>query len=199
MMNKNVLVVFDTKSGSTAEVAQYIADTLAEAGSQVAVEPVELVETIERYDAVFIGSPIINGKCMPGVKKFVSFQSSALSEIPLAYFITCMRLSQVAGVSPPDIPLFIDPAFGDPKPKKEMTFPERSHPVTMYLKAITGMAKELRPVSISFFRGVLDYRTVGFIMTLLFKFMARVDGLGPGDYRNWEAIRSWTVQTYLSL
>jgi menaquinone-dependent protoporphyrinogen IX oxidase len=180
-MNKNVLVVYDTKSGSTAEIAEYIGNTLTEVGSIVAIQSVEEVETIARYDAIFIGSSIINGKCMPGVKRFVSSHSSALSEKLVVYFITCMRLSQMAGVPLLGVPIFIDPAFGDPKPKKEMSFPERTHPVTMYLKAIMGMAKEIDPVSISFFRGVLDYRTISFIMTLLFKFMARVDGLGPGQ------------------
>ena len=198
-MSKNVLVVYATKSGSTAEVAQSIGDTLTKEGAQVAVKLVKGVENIETYDVVFIGSPIINGKCMSEVKKFVSVHGPSLSQKKIAYFITCMRLSQVAGEPLPDVPIFVDPVFGDPKPKKEMTLPEKGHPVTMYLRAIISMAEDIKPVSVSFFRGVLDYSTIGFIMTLLFKFMARIDGLGPGDYRNWESIRSWTEQTYSSL
>jgi len=80
-----------------------------------------------------------------------------------------------------------------------MTFKEKVHPVTMYLKAIAAMARDIKPVNISFFRGVLDYSTIGFIMTLLFKIMAQVDGLEPGDYRNWDVIRSWTENTYSDL
>ena len=198
-MSKNVLVVYATKSGSTAEVAQSIGDTLIKSGAQATINTVDGVDDIEEYDAIFIGSPIINGKCMAEVKKFVSAHSSSLSHKTVAYFITCMRLSQVAGDPIPDMPIFVDHVFGGPKPKKEMTFPEKSHPVSMYLKAIMGMAKEIKPVSVSFFQGVLDYSTIGFIMTLLFKFMARVDSLEPGDYRNWEAIRLWTEQTYSSL
>ena len=107
-----------------------------------------------------------------------------------------MRLSQIAGDPLPEVPIFIDPAFGEPKPKRVMAFTERSHTVTTYLRSIMNMAKEIRPVGISFFRGVLDYSTISFIMALLFKLMARVDGLEPGDYRNWELIGSWTKQTY---
>jgi menaquinone-dependent protoporphyrinogen IX oxidase len=195
-MSNKVLVVYATKSGSTTEVAQSIGDTLTKAGAQATIKSVEEVENIEPYDAIYIGSPIINGKCMPEVKKFVSSYDHYLSQRMVAYFITCMRLSQISGDPLPDVSVFVDPEFGEPKPKKEMTFPEKSHPVTMYLKAIMGMAKESRPVSISFFKGALDYNTIGFIMTLLFKFMARIDGLEPGDYRNWEAIRLWTEQTY---
>jgi len=196
MMSNKVLVVYATKSGSTTEVAQSIADTLSQAGAQATVKSVEEIEDIKPYDAVYIGSPIINGKCMPEVKKFVSSYDHYLSQRMVAYFITCMRLSQISGDPLPDVPVFVDPEFGEPKPKKEMTFLEKNHPVTMYLKAIIGMAKESKPVSISFFKGALDYSTIGFIMTLLFKFMARIDGLEPGDYRNWEAIRLWTEQTY---
>jgi len=197
-MIKNLLVVYATKSGSTVEVAHFIGDTLTKAGIHVTVKPVEDISKNEAYDAVFIGSPIINGNCMKEVKKFVKVHNSFLCQMPIAYFITCMRLSQMADKPIPDIPIFVDPAFGSPKPRNEMNFPEKSHPVSMYLRAILAMSKDIKPVSIAFFRGVLDYSTIGFIMTLLFKLMAKVDGLGPGDYRNWEAIQSWSKQTYSS-
>jgi menaquinone-dependent protoporphyrinogen IX oxidase len=199
VMNKEILVGYATESGSTAEVANFIGDTLTKVGAQATVKSVEEVENIEPYDVVYIGSPIIYGKCMPEVKKFVSSYDHYLSQRMVVYFITCMRLSQISGDPLPDVPIFVDPEFGEPKLKKEMTFLEKSHPVTTYLKSIMGTAKESRPVSISFFKGALDYSTIGFIMTLLFKFMARIDGLEPGDYRNWEAIRSWTEQTYSAL
>ena len=198
-MGKDILVAYATKSGSTAAIAQFIGGILREAGAQVTVESVKSAGNIERCDAVLIGSPIINGKCMPEVKKFVSSHSSTLSQKAVAYFITCMRLSQVAGDALPDVPIIVDPVFGDQKPKSEMTFTEKVHPVTMYFKAIAAMARDIKPVNISFFRGVLDYSTIGFMMTLLFKIMARVDGLEPGDYRNWDVIRSWTEKTYSHL
>jgi menaquinone-dependent protoporphyrinogen IX oxidase len=198
-MSKNILVIYATKSGSTADIAQFIRDTLIEGGAQATSENVKGVEIIEPYSAVFIGSPIINGKCMPEIKEFVRTHTPLLSQKAVAYFITCMRLSQVAGDSLPDVPIYVDPGFGDPKQKSEMTFPEKTHPITMYLNAISGMAKDIKPISVSFFRGVLDYSTIGFMMTLLFKIMARVDGLEPGDYRNWEAISLWTRATYSRL
>ena len=171
-MRKRILVAYATKSGSTAEAAQFIGDSLTKAGAQVTVRSVKGVENIETYDAVFIGSPIINGKCMLEVRKFVDTHRLELSYKSVAYFITCMRLSQIAGDPLPDVPILVDPIFGDPKLKSDMTLPEKGHPVTMYLKAILGMAKDIKPVSISFFRGVLDYSTISFVMTLLFKLMA---------------------------
>jgi menaquinone-dependent protoporphyrinogen IX oxidase len=199
VMNKELLVGYATESGSTAEVANFIGDILTKAGAQVTTNSVQTIESTEAYDAVLIGSPIINGKCMPEIERFVQSHIQGLIEKPVAFFITCMRLSQIEGDPLPDVPIFVDPGFGEPKPKKAMAFLEKRHPVTMYLKWILNMAREIRPVSVSFFKGVLDYSTIGFIMTLLFKFMARFDGLEPGDYRNWEAIRSWTEQTYSAL
>jgi len=198
-MSKEFLVTYATKSGSTADVAGFIGQTLYDVGAKTVVKPVDLVKEIAEYEAVFIGSPIINGKCMPEIKKFVSIHTPHLSEKTVAYFITCMRLSQVSGGTAHDIPVFVDPVFGNPRPKREMTFPEKVHPVTFYIKAILGMANNLQPTSVAFFRGVLDYNTIGLLMTMLFKMMARLDGLGPGDYRNWEAIRLWTENTYSRL
>jgi len=198
-MNKKILVTYATNAGSTADVAEFIGETIEKIGFQVSIRVVGDMDDIETFAGVFIGSPIINGKCMKEIRRFVRSHSHSLQQSAVAYFITCMRLSQVLGESQSGSELFIDPVFGDPKPKGQMTFPERSHPVTMYLKAIQRMDESINPIRISFFRGVLDYNRINFLMRLLFKFMARIDGLDQGDYRNWEAIRAWTEETCSSL
>ena len=198
-MSKNALVTYATKSGSTAEVAQAIGDTLSLDGTLVTIEPITQAANPDPFDFVLIGSPIINGKCMAEVRHFMNRYYSSLREKPIAFFVMCMRLGQVAGSTPFEVPLFLDPAFGGEKPRSEMNFMERVHPVSMYLNSIKRMTKDIEPASIAFFRGVLDYSTIGFMMVLLFKFMVLFDGLAPRDYRNWEAIRSWTRDTYSSL
>lgn len=198
-MTKKMLIGYATESGSTAEVAHFIGDTLTKVGAQVTIHSVQKIESIDAYDAVWIGSPIINGKCKPEIKRLMRSHMQGLRIKPVAFFITCMRLSQVEGDPLPEVPLFIDPIFGEPKPRKAMTFLEKNHSVMMYLKSILKPAKGIRPVSISFFKGVLDYNTINFMMTLLFKFMARFDGLEPGDYRNWEAMGSWARKTHSAL
>ena len=115
-MGKDILVAYATKSGSTAAIAQFIGGILREANAQITVKSVKSVGNIETCDAVLIGTPIINGKCMSEVKKFVSAHSSILSQKAVDYFITCMHLSQVAGDALPDVPIIVDPVFGDPKP-----------------------------------------------------------------------------------
>ena len=155
-MNRKILVVYATKSGSTTDVAQSIRETLTEAGAQATVKSAGSIQEIENYDTIFIGSPIIYGKCMSEIKKFVNTHRLSLSQRTVAYFITCMFLSQAAGDLLPEIPIFVDPLFGDPKPKKEMNFTEKIHPVTMYLKDILGMSEGVKPVSVSFFRGVVS-------------------------------------------
>jgi menaquinone-dependent protoporphyrinogen oxidase len=198
-MSAEILVTYGTKTGSTMGVAQAIGEILQERGAQVTIVPISQVHELGRFDVVLVGGPIINGKCLAEVRKFIKAHQAVLSRKTVAYFITCMRLSQVVDGLPLDQSIVLDSAFGPPKPKREMTFPERSHPVTMYLKAIEGMAPDVSPISIGFFRGALDYGQIGFFMRLLFKFMERVDGLGPGDYRNWDEIKAWAAQVHTEI
>lgn len=55
---KNVLLIYGTNSGGTLEASEYIADALREKGMSVHVENARdaLVDDIERYDAVILGS-----------------------------------------------------------------------------------------------------------------------------------------------
>ena len=151
-MSKNVLVVYDTKSGSTGGVAQFIEDTLLESGAQVTVASVDMVENVGAYDAVFIGSPLISGKIMSGIKGFVSLNNQSLSKKPVAFFTTCLRIGQEAGAWIPDIPVFVDPSFGNPKPKSEMSFLEKNHLVAAYMKGISETAMDIEPIGVSFSR-----------------------------------------------
>ena len=56
---KKVLVTYASKCGSTAEVAQVIAERLAQQGDGVDVKPVEEVHDLAGYDAVVVGSVIV--------------------------------------------------------------------------------------------------------------------------------------------
>jgi menaquinone-dependent protoporphyrinogen oxidase len=50
----------------------------------------------------------------------------------------------------------------------------------------------LKPVSTGFFAGALDYKKLSPIVRL----QAETKGLPEGDYRNWEAIRSWASELH---
>lgn len=84
----NVLVAYDSKHGSTAQVAQTVADTLRGVGLDVHVERVEHVHDLSTVDAVVLGAPIYMGRWTKGARNLLSEHADALTERPLAVFAT---------------------------------------------------------------------------------------------------------------
>ena len=87
-----VLVTYATRAGSTIEVADSIAFTIAEKGYMVNLMHIDYVISLVEYDAVLIGSAIRMGNVTPEVKKFVEKRKAELENIPTAYFIVCLTL-----------------------------------------------------------------------------------------------------------
>jgi menaquinone-dependent protoporphyrinogen oxidase len=55
------------------------------------------------------------------------------------------------------------------------------------------------PVSIGRFAGVLDFSKMSFLTRLIFKTVSTVTGVREGDYRDWDAIRSWAQSIHVKL
>jgi menaquinone-dependent protoporphyrinogen oxidase len=82
-----VLVVFDTKHGSTGQVAQSVADTLRGAGVEVHLEQADRVhETDLTADAVVVGAPVYMGRWSSGARTLLRKHHDRLAERPLAVF-----------------------------------------------------------------------------------------------------------------
>lgn len=71
-MSAIVLVVYDTKNGSTAEVAEAIAARLRERGAAVDVRPARGVRDLSGVDAVVVGAPIYSGRWMSGAHRVLT-------------------------------------------------------------------------------------------------------------------------------
>ncbi len=92
-VSRRVLVTYATCRGSTGEVAQAIAETLAERGFSVDLRPVARVTDLSGYDSVLVGSAIRMGKWLPEAAKFVGDHRDALSRVSTSYFTVCMTLA----------------------------------------------------------------------------------------------------------
>lgn len=68
-MPPRVLVAYDTKNGSTAEVAQAIGSRLAEHGCLVDVRPTRDVRDAATSDALVVGAPIYSGRWGAGAHR----------------------------------------------------------------------------------------------------------------------------------
>lgn len=81
-----VLVAHASKRGSTAEIAQRIAEVLAEAGHSVDCVPAGDIRSIERYEAIVLGSAVYVRRWRGEATHFLRKHRDALSERPFWVF-----------------------------------------------------------------------------------------------------------------
>jgi menaquinone-dependent protoporphyrinogen oxidase len=161
----SILIAYASESGSTVEVAKAIGDALCERGFHTETKWIETVESIDKYDAVIIGSPIIYEKWMPEVRTFVKRNQDILKTKSVAYFMTCLALSS-----------------------KEESAMQKT---VEYSDKLCNLVPVIKPVSIGRFGGVLDYSKISSVNRVLLKVAMRKHKVEEGDYRDWNAIRSW--------
>ncbi len=85
-MEKSFLVTYASKYGSTEEIAKTIAETIRSHGAAVDVLPWGEVKSLERYDAVIIGSAVRFGAWMKEAIEFVKTNQRELAGMPVAIF-----------------------------------------------------------------------------------------------------------------
>lgn len=186
----HVLVTYATKSGSTAEVAEAVAKTVRAGGAEVTVLPMREVTALDAYDAVIVGAPMIFGWHNDAVA-FVTQHQAALSQKPVAYFLMCYDLTRTTGTVE-GVPLTIDPDLGQPPQSPgKLSMPERLKSPEHYLEKPLTQAPNVKPVSAAFFRGTIDYGTLGLLPTLFLRLVFRAKA---GDFRNWDAINAWAAE-----
>ncbi|HKF81825.1 MAG TPA: flavodoxin domain-containing protein [Solirubrobacterales bacterium] len=81
-----VLVAYSSKRGSTAEIAETVAATLRREGLRVCLEPAEQVDSLERYDAVVLGSAVYMKRWRGDAKHFLKKHRKALKQMPFWVF-----------------------------------------------------------------------------------------------------------------
>jgi menaquinone-dependent protoporphyrinogen oxidase len=70
-----VLVAYDTKNGSTGEVAQSIAEQLRENGCSVDLQIAKNVRKPVNFDALVVGAPIYSGRWLSGAHRILNMVS----------------------------------------------------------------------------------------------------------------------------
>jgi menaquinone-dependent protoporphyrinogen oxidase len=187
---KPILVTYATMAGSTAEVAQAVAEEIERAGLEVDVLPMDTVGDLAGYAGVVVGGPMIMGWHRQA-RRFLKAHRRALQHIPLAVFVTAISLTQPEERVVDGVPVFVDEKL--PKPPAvagRLSFRERYAQLPRYVRPILAAARPARPVSIGLFAGRLEYGrlkpwAVMFVMTII--------QAPAGDRRNWAAIRAWAA------
>ena len=81
-----VLVAYATKHGSTAEIAQAIADEIGRAGHDVDCLPAGEVENVDGYDAAVIGSAVYMKRWRRDARRLLKREHKSLEELPFWVF-----------------------------------------------------------------------------------------------------------------
>ena len=81
-----VLVAYASKRGSTAEIAETIAATLRREGLGVCLERAEDVQSLDRYDAVVLGSAVYMKRWRGDARHFLKKHRKALKQTPFWVF-----------------------------------------------------------------------------------------------------------------
>ena len=160
-MKSKLLITYGSRCGSTGGVAEAIGQVLCEEGVAVDVRLVKNVNDLSPYQAVIVGSAIRMGKWLPEVVEFVKTHQDTLSRVPVAYFTVCLTM-------------------------KDDTVENRRKALA-YLDPVRKQFPQVKPVDIGLFAGAVDYKKLSFAYSLILKVM----GAPEGDFRNWEAIRTW--------
>ncbi len=162
-MNDRILVTYASRNGSTAGVAEAIGKTLAEAGAQVDVLPMQDVKDLVPYRAVVAGSAIQAAQWLPEAMQFIQAHRAELARKPFAAFLVCMTLAMKNGNY-------------------------REH-VATWLEPVRAL---VQPVSEGLFAGALDIRKIpSFGDRLKFRLSVASGVWSEGDHRDWNAIHAW--------
>lgn len=85
-VSPRVLVAYASKHGSTAEIANVIADELREAGIEPDLREAADVQSVEDYDAVVIGSAVYMRRWRREAKRLLKREHKHLAERPFWIF-----------------------------------------------------------------------------------------------------------------
>jgi menaquinone-dependent protoporphyrinogen oxidase len=164
MMGKKILVAYASKYGSTGGVADAIGKELCSKGATVDVLLTKNAINLSSYQGLVLGSAIYKGKWLPDAVDFVKTNCEIFRQVPVAYFLVCITMY---------------------KPTEE-----NRRKVLAYLDPVLQAVPQVKPVVIGTFAGALDYSNLSWPNKKIMEFK----GAPEGDFRDWDAIRSWAGQ-----
>lgn len=167
-----VLVAYATKHGTTAEIAEHIAETLIENGLGAQARPVDEVELLRGYDAVIIGGAIYMSHWLKPAVRFAKRHGPVLAALPVWLFCS-------------------GPVGGETVDEEGNDVLESARP-----EEFDELAELLKTRGEQVFFGAYDpdQAPVGISERLSRSFAAAKDTLPSGDFRDWDSIRVWATQ-----
>ena len=187
-MERRVLVAYATKYGSSAQVAETVAEELRAAGCAAEARAVGDAASTVGFDAVVVGGPMILGWHKDALR-YVKARRDALAAVPVAYFITAASLTEDGADTVDGVRVYKDSWLAKkPNDPVKLSYRQRYALPSHYLGDILKKTSPVRPRQAAFFAGALDLTKMSIFAKL---FVMLVIVASPGDGRHWDAVREW--------
>jgi len=164
-----VLVTYSSAFGTTKEVAEYIAVTLnTDPSFQVALRPVDEVESVDEFDSVIVGSSIRADRILANVRDFLTRYRKSLVFKKFSLFVVCLTASTEEG---------------------------RDKAKRKYIDQELERYPEIQPLNTAAFGGRISSANLNPVMQILMKRVLNEIGLPNKEEINaqdWDTIRRWT-------
>lgn len=86
MEERNILVAYATMSGSTQEIAEFVANELTHLGLPVELRPCSEIKDLKAYSGVVLGAPIYMFHLHKDAQRFLQRHQKSLADLPIAVF-----------------------------------------------------------------------------------------------------------------
>jgi menaquinone-dependent protoporphyrinogen oxidase len=167
-----VLVAYATRHGATRGIAERIARTLEQSGLDVAVQPVESANALDRFDAFVVGSAAYMGGWIDEAASFVRRNHGFLASRPVWLFSSGPVGTETVDAKGRDVIKASEP------------------------REFAEFAGVIHPVDERVFFGAFDpdAKPIGLAERIGARFMrlpAVREALPAGDFRDWPEIEAW--------
>ena len=159
-----ILITYATKTGSTSEIAKFIADVLEDDGFAVDVSEIGEIVDLSNYQTVIIGSATRMDKVLNEAAKFMLQHQKEFQHKTTAYFLVGVAMKE-------DTP--------ENRQKAEAT--------------LAPLCEIKEPISMGLFAGKLDYSKIGLFWRVLAS-KDKTGLMEEGDFRDWIKIKDWAVE-----
>jgi len=176
------LIAYGTRYGATAGTSEEIAKILREEGFDTKIVNLkdEKIKDVSEYDLIIVGSGMRMGKWVSEAEDFLKKFQKEFNQKKLALFVSSMK------------------TFVEREGKTEEGGICSSRKVTEDIVAGYG----LKPITIGFFGGVINYNKMGFFERKAMGFLKpqlekggfKKVAEGIYDLRNWDEIRNWAKE-----
>lgn len=197
---KRILIVYNTVTGSTAEMAEIIRNEM-KGECSVEMASVAGAPSVDRYDAVIIGSPMRFGGFSRPIRTFINKNRSALQGVCIFCYLSILYIVKIEEEPLPDIESFVDPSLGMPiLPIRKASLFDRKHSLWCYNSAILKSTGGLKLSSIGYMYGRLIIKKLGLFQKLFMRLITSFTRKErEGEFLNPSAVKKWASDIIMAL